>query len=377
MAIAMLVDRGLLDYNKAIANYWPEFAVNGKGSITISDLMSHAGGVHGVSKQIDLELIIRDGPKAGNTELSSILAETTLDERTWRQKGNQGYHGLSRGLYANEIVKRVDPEGRNIHQFIKDEIVKPLNLDFRIGLHGVDDTVHDRVGNMCEMPWWKMYFGFIPRMILPRSMWTSLFNDIFITNSEMKFYTDFATKGTIAHAAFAKIWGKGPPEAPAMVSDYKKKNLWQNILSPSHLGFTNAYSLARIGSVMINGGTDPISGIKLMSNSTVQISSAFYPSMFDSTVSHNISYTVGGFGDITNFARDEVSFSASTQEEDMKNVTMDYQCLGWGGAGGSLVQWCPNHKLAIGYVMNYYSPHVIDWRPLGYLKRAMSIVNNI
>ena len=104
----MLVDRGLLDYDKPVADYWPEFSQGNKERVTVGDLMSHAGGVHGVSKRISLSVMLEQGE-----QLSQILAATPLDDRTWRQKGNQGYHGITRGLYANELVKRVDPKGRD------------------------------------------------------------------------------------------------------------------------------------------------------------------------------------------------------------------------------------------------------------------------
>ena len=37
----MLADRGHLDYEKPVAEYWPEFAQNGKERITVQDLMEH------------------------------------------------------------------------------------------------------------------------------------------------------------------------------------------------------------------------------------------------------------------------------------------------------------------------------------------------
>jgi CubicO group peptidase (beta-lactamase class C family) len=45
IAVAMLVDRKLLDYDQKISHYWPEFAKNGKENITVADLMRHEGGL--------------------------------------------------------------------------------------------------------------------------------------------------------------------------------------------------------------------------------------------------------------------------------------------------------------------------------------------
>ena len=45
IAVAMLVDRGLVRYEDPVQKHWPEFGANGKGQITIADVMRHAGGV--------------------------------------------------------------------------------------------------------------------------------------------------------------------------------------------------------------------------------------------------------------------------------------------------------------------------------------------
>ena len=47
IAIAMLVDRGGLDYEAPVARYWPAFAAAGKGGMTVGCMMSHQGGLPG------------------------------------------------------------------------------------------------------------------------------------------------------------------------------------------------------------------------------------------------------------------------------------------------------------------------------------------
>jgi CubicO group peptidase (beta-lactamase class C family) len=39
--LACLADKGLLDFSKPVAHYWPEFAQNGKDKITVSDVVKH------------------------------------------------------------------------------------------------------------------------------------------------------------------------------------------------------------------------------------------------------------------------------------------------------------------------------------------------
>src|SRR5437870_2407226 len=45
-AVHVLADRGLLDYDAPVAQYWPAFATNGKERITVAQALSHQAGLH-------------------------------------------------------------------------------------------------------------------------------------------------------------------------------------------------------------------------------------------------------------------------------------------------------------------------------------------
>jgi CubicO group peptidase (beta-lactamase class C family) len=44
-ALHIQAERGLIEYEKPIAEYWPEFAANGKATATIRDALSHRLGI--------------------------------------------------------------------------------------------------------------------------------------------------------------------------------------------------------------------------------------------------------------------------------------------------------------------------------------------
>ena len=54
----------------------------------------------------------------------------------WPPGDGHGYHALTYGWLAGELIRRVDPKGRSIGRFVADEIVTPLGADteFYIGL---------------------------------------------------------------------------------------------------------------------------------------------------------------------------------------------------------------------------------------------------
>src|SRR3990167_1642219 len=46
VAVARLVDLGLLAYDEPIASYWPGFECGGKGAVTVCDVLTHRARLH-------------------------------------------------------------------------------------------------------------------------------------------------------------------------------------------------------------------------------------------------------------------------------------------------------------------------------------------
>src|ERR1700719_3695401 len=51
LCVARLVDQGLLAYERPVADYWPAFAAQGKGRVTVAQLFSHQAGLCGPKRQ--------------------------------------------------------------------------------------------------------------------------------------------------------------------------------------------------------------------------------------------------------------------------------------------------------------------------------------
>ena len=125
MAVAVAHSRGLLDYDEKVATYWPEFAQHGKENITVRQLLSHQAGLSAIDEPLDLETI------ADQETLATILAR---QKPAWVPGTRHGYHMWTIGWYMGELIRRVDPQRRNLGQFFQDEVAKPLDLEFYIGL---------------------------------------------------------------------------------------------------------------------------------------------------------------------------------------------------------------------------------------------------
>jgi CubicO group peptidase (beta-lactamase class C family) len=125
IAVGICVGRGLLDYAAPVSRYWPEFAAHGKADATVAQLLSHQCGLFSVQGEITLaEALDWD-------TITARLADTTPE---WPIGSTHGYHALTYGWLAGELVRRVDPQHRTIGQFVADEIAGPLDLEMWIGL---------------------------------------------------------------------------------------------------------------------------------------------------------------------------------------------------------------------------------------------------
>ena len=125
MAIAVANARGWIDYDARVVRYWPEFAQNGKASVTVRQLLGHEAGLVLLDEPLTLEKL-RD-----LDYLARVLARQTP---AWPPGTRHGYHTMSIGLYMQELIRHVDPQHRSLGRFFHDEIAKPLQLDFFIGL---------------------------------------------------------------------------------------------------------------------------------------------------------------------------------------------------------------------------------------------------
>jgi CubicO group peptidase (beta-lactamase class C family) len=120
-----LAERGLIDYEAPVADYWPEFAAGGKGDARIWHLMSHSVGLPGVE------------PESGVTARDLLYPERHLHALetmapVWTPGASCLYHPITYGSLLGEVVRRV--AGKSVGQLFAEEIGGPLGLDFWIGL---------------------------------------------------------------------------------------------------------------------------------------------------------------------------------------------------------------------------------------------------
>ncbi|HEY5150590.1 MAG TPA: serine hydrolase domain-containing protein, partial [Mycobacterium sp.] len=117
--IHRLVDRGLIDYDAPVAEYWPEFGANGKAQITVRDVMRH---------------------RAGLSHLRGVRKRELLDHRHMEERiaaapvgkhfGKPAYHAITYGWLLSGLARAVT--GIGMRELFRIEVAEPLNTD---GLH--------------------------------------------------------------------------------------------------------------------------------------------------------------------------------------------------------------------------------------------------
>ena len=122
LAALMLIDRGEVDAYAPVADYWPEFAANGKEAIEVRHILSHTSGVSGW----DAPFVV------GDMYDWTSSTERLAGQAPWWEPGTaSGYHANNQGHLVGEIVRRVT--GLPLKRFVAEQIAGPLGADFQIG----------------------------------------------------------------------------------------------------------------------------------------------------------------------------------------------------------------------------------------------------
>ena len=162
MTLALAHSRGWLDYEERVCTYWPEFAQQGKETISVRQLLAHQAGLFAFDEPVDRDVI------ADLDRLAIVLAR---QKPAWPPGTRQAYHAISLGFYEGELLRRVDPMHRSLGEFFQDEIASPLEMDFYIRLP--ERIPNSRLATLVSPTFFELLLGLPIRLTLatlyPRS----------------------------------------------------------------------------------------------------------------------------------------------------------------------------------------------------------------
>jgi CubicO group peptidase (beta-lactamase class C family) len=217
----MLIDRGKLELDRPVADYWPEFAAHGKAGVLVHDIISHHAGLPGIATR---SLSFED--LADDKQMEALLAAEPLsaDPNAYRC-----YHALTIGWLCGGLVRRID--GRSLGRFFAEEIAGPLSLDVWIGLPEAHEA---RVGRLELSP----EFG----------PWDA-----------------GLTPDQAADPTRRSVWGN-PPLFPAQNSPWNSRQFHASEI-PAAGAVASARSMARFYACLSRGGE--LDGVRLLKAETL------------------------------------------------------------------------------------------------------------
>jgi len=301
----MLASRGKLDIDAPVTELWPEFGQHGKERVTTRMMLDHSAAVPALRERVK-----DDGPYDWTYMTERLAAE----EPFWVPGTRNGYHGFTFGWTVGEMVRRAS--GKSLGAFFRDEVARPLGLDFWIG---TPEEIEPRVAP-----------------ILAYAMKAE--------EARTPFLIDLATdKKSIPFLFYMNngAWRAGGANSRAgHAAEIGAAN-----------GITNARGLAGMYAPLAQGGSRLVDARTL--SRMGEVSMATHD---DATLRVPTRFAPGFMKSMDNRRR---SIAAKLWGEDCDSVILSSAAFGHVGAGGSLGFADPAAGFSFGYTMNQMGPGIL------------------
>jgi len=130
---AQCVALGLITYETPVASLWSEFAVHGKESVTLRDLLGHRTGLPAVRTRLPANAMFD----------WKLMTDSLAAETPWWTPGEEhGYHVNTYGFLVGEVLRRATR--KTVGQLISELIARPLNAEIYLG---TPTLLHSRIAD--------------------------------------------------------------------------------------------------------------------------------------------------------------------------------------------------------------------------------------
>ena len=127
ICLLMAAERGLIDLDKRVIHYWPEFGVHGKEATTVRQVLAHRAGLPAFTKPLTFDDVAVWIPAA-----DALAAQAPL----WEPGESYVYHALTLGWLAGEVLRRAT--GLRPNEWLERHINDPLGTHLSFGLNNAD-----------------------------------------------------------------------------------------------------------------------------------------------------------------------------------------------------------------------------------------------
>lgn len=330
IVVALLVDRGQLDYDSKVSQYWPEFGQGGKEQVTLADVLRHESGLAWINHTFKADDFLPHNIKA-----NAVGKVLEVEPAHWpdqpaglkRVPTKREYHSVTRGIILNEIVRRADPQGRTIGEIIREDI----NVDgVRVGLTDEELSLvaHEQTPSLKYVLGQSILPGWAGRRI------DLNFFDLARLNQRVK--------RKRAEQGVRPLFMENMPRDHNGLSDFFDSKPIKMAEMPSANAQCSARGLAKLAAMMAHKG-EAQDGQRLLSEETWMKMHDKTKRAYDYAMSDNRSnFAQGG---VNSFTTDEDS-----TEDEKKLVKGRHGYVGWLGLGGSAFMWEPKLKVGFAFV---------------------------
>ena len=119
----ILIEREELKTEDKVVKYWPEYGKKGKVETTVGMILNHTAGLPAFATTVE---------QGGFFDWEYMIGLLENEEPFWIPGEKTGYHMMTTGWLIGELIKRVT--GKSLGEFFNDEVSKPYNLEYWIGL---------------------------------------------------------------------------------------------------------------------------------------------------------------------------------------------------------------------------------------------------
>jgi CubicO group peptidase (beta-lactamase class C family) len=297
LAAHVLIDRGLLDPEAPVTEYWPEFGAAGKADVTVAMMLNHSAGVPALRAPV---------AKGGFLDWDYMVGRLAAEAPFWEPGTRNGYHMSTFGWTVGELVRRVS--GQSLGAFFRAAIAEPLGIDFWIGL---PDAEHPRVSGL--LPW-------LPERGAPVPAFTRALQ-LRLKDPEP----------SLQYLALMNTGGHRSDTPAAWRAEFGGGG-----------GIANARALAGMYAPLANGGTH--NGVRIVSAEQVErMRAVSAATQVDATLLMPTRFGAGFMRSMDNRRR---------PAGHMESMLLGRSAFGHAGAGGSVGFADPELGLAFGYAMN-------------------------
>ena len=286
------LQRHKLTLDTRVAEIWPEFAQNGKASVTIGQLLSHRAGLAALDEAVPV------------LDYKAVVDALARQAPLWPPGEGHGYHPRTIGFLMDEIVRRLN-DGMTLGDYWRMEFAEPLDLEIWIGL---------------------------PADKLDRAA------PVHAVHSKMRpddrlFYDAFSDPASLTHRAFT---------SPAGLNGASIMNTREVRMTsfPAFGGIGTASSLAKFYAMLAERGE--IEGRRFFNEETFGWMETPLTSGFDRVLQLETAFTAG-------FMKDPLD---TTGKKRRASLGPSITAFGHPGAGGSVAFADPENEIAFAYIMN-------------------------